>query len=307
MKQTKLPQNDPIGRIKQLSKQRGHPQAITQTFHKIQQEGIKYDDETYIIAQNAWIKLHCQNKTPIKALDLWNDMLQNAQIKEQLGNKEYYATMSTLLDTSYSQQALDVFYQMIKNGIKPDIKSYNLAVRIITKLKSLSKANEIYDMIQQEMPQYLDDSLLQNHFMNMYLKCGDMDKAQQIFKSLSNKQEGTTWNILINGMIDDNKSQDAIHLFHQMKTRNINPDQITYSMMAKAIWCVKSLEEANKLYEMIQNDENVNIYKEIPVCNALITMFGKCGDASMAEEIWNGLKEKCPKQINIKCLPFIKL
>eukprot|EP00483_Globobulimina_turgida_P013470 UN13494 len=87
----------------------------------------------------------------------------------------------------------------------------------------------------------------------------------------------------MNGMIEDNKYEEAIRLFNDM---TIHPNNFTYSCLAKAICKLKCLNEANKLYKMIQNDANMDIHKNIAVCNSLIRMFDRCGDIMQATEIF---------------------
>eukprot|EP01083_Nonionella_stella_P262126 891675_1 len=80
-----------------------------------------------------------------------------------------------------------------------------------------------------------------------------------------------------------------------MLKQNIKPDCFTYSSIAKAI--NESNDKANKVYEMIKNDENVDLFQNIVLCNSLIVMFGKCRNFDAAMEIWNTLREN--KKVNV--------
>ncbi len=132
----------------------------------------------------------------------------------------------------------------------------------------------------------------------MFLKCCDIINAQKIFQSMANKKNVDTWNILLNGMISDNKVDDAFILFDEMIKQNIKPDCFTYSSMAKAT--ENSKEKANRIYEMIKNDTNINLYQTTVLCNSLIIMFGKCGNISAAMDVWNILRAENRGKISIR-------
>eukprot|EP01084_Bolivina_argentea_P233694 393537_1 len=281
--------------IKRLAKQKCNPHQLLQVFDKIKQEGIEYDYKTYLIAQKALITVHCQNKSIKSAKKIWYDIINNDLCKDKLDIQDYYTIIGIFCKQFYTSTALEIFDHMMSKNIKCTPKLYNIVITAATKLKSSERANQIYELILTNDAKLVEnDNYIQNGLTGMFLSIGNVELAQKI--SRNSKRSITTFNILINGMIEDNKYNEAINLFYDMNKQNINPNSIAYSSVGKAIGHLGCLNEANKLFDMVQNDSNLDMYtyENIALCNCFITMFGKCGNISKAMEIFEYLlNNKC--------------
>eukprot|EP01083_Nonionella_stella_P039671 107887_1 len=193
-------------------------------------------------------------------------------------------------------------YRMV-DSIVPDKHNYLLSMITASHLKLPENAVKIHSILSQHNPELVEnDLLIQNGLIDMYLKCGELLRAQQVFGVMKNKKDIGTWNILINGLVRDHKIDDAFLLFEQLNKQNIQPDPFTYSSIMKGIKTNDELglKRANQIYEMVQKDTNIDLLKDIVLCNSLIIMFAKCGDIVAAMDIWNNLVSTCPNIINIR-------
>jgi len=67
---------------------------------------------------------------------------------------------------------------------------------------------------------------LNNTLINMYAKCGNLDKAKEIFSNLRKNNfsiDIITWNALINGYSQKGLVEDAINLFEEMLKKGLQP------------------------------------------------------------------------------------
>ena len=240
LKKTKSKEGTIKKKFRKLSKE-CETQQIVSEFERMSQNGIAIGSGAYLMAQKALIQHHCQNKHIRSAKHVWNELLSNDAYRDKLKHIDYHMVISSFLSNRYSRSALQVFYQMIANGIDPDAKLWNAAIKATSQIQSLTKANELHALIMDKEPQLLKkDEFIQNSLIDLFLKCNDMGKAKQIFEGIDNKQTTVTWNVLMNGMIESAHPEEALDLFDQMVQQGIKRDHFTFCCASKAISSLKS-------------------------------------------------------------------
>ena len=294
--------NDDLNeRIKMLTRKSFKTQQILDTFNELNEKDMLCDETSYIIAQKALIDRNCQRKRVRNAENVWNNLLNEKKYYSQITHFDYYHVMRMFSAYKYNQSVFQVFEHYVNANLKENVAIYILAMNAVSKLKCIEKADKIYNILSKRNQNAIDnDRQVQNSLIDMYLKCGNKNNAQKIFNSMKNKKDTVTWGILINGMINDNQPNEAIDWFYEMVKQNIKPNHATYSSITKEINDIKSSEKANEIYEMIQNDPNINLYDYIDLCTALISMLSKCGNnTEKSNAIFDYLLNNKPNELDI--------
>ncbi|KAL5550695.1 hypothetical protein UlMin_000871 [Ulmus minor] len=180
--------------------------------------------------------------------------------------------ISGYIDVGQCEEAISLFRRSIEMGFKPD--GYHL-VRVLsasTQSGDLSSAEWIDGYIRE-------NGLTKNIFVatslvDMYAKCGKMEKAHSVFDQMPEK---------------DIVSWKAIDLFFQMMKENIKPD--CYAMVGMFSACARlgALELGNWASSLMDKSEILSI----PVlCTALIDMYAKCGSMAQAWDAFKGMNDK---------------
>lgn len=79
------------------------------------------------------------------------------------------------------------------------------------------------------------DSKLVASILDMYCKCGCLDKAFEFFTSIPQKVISlSSWNIMIGGMAMHGQGAAAVNLFKEMERKRIIPDSITFVNLLNA-------------------------------------------------------------------------
>lgn len=296
--------NDLIKQLKQLAKSRAKPEELLNICKQIERDMLFMDETAFFIQQQALIKLHCQNKQYKKAMTRWFKLSHNPKYETSFKDSyyQYYHAMRSFLDAGYTSAVINVFKQMINNGVEPNHKCYNVLITAVSKMKCIESANNAYQIIQDKLSNWMDDRFIQNGLINMYLSCGDIEKAQELFNALpeSSKNSRDTWCVLLNGMIMNNKFEQAFELFDEMKKKDITINTYVYSIMTKAISRSKSIDRANALFDEIENDPNHSVYDDIAVCASFITMFSMIDNIDKAAEIWQYMYQNKHDLIDIR-------
>jgi pentatricopeptide repeat protein len=98
--------------------------------------------------------------------------------------------------------------------------------------------------------------LIQNSLISLYSKCGEMIAAQNIFYQMVNR-DVVTWNTMIHGYAFNSLGQNAIEVFENMKSAQIDPDEITFLGVLSACNHMSLLDEAKHFFSTMTHDYGI--------------------------------------------------
>ncbi len=136
----------------------------------------------------------------------WNTML-SCYVQQKLGNK-----------------AISLFQEMQAEGIKPDAVTYSTLLTAAADTYNLPFGKTIHQAVKSLLP---TQEVLGNALLNMYIKCGQMNFATELFTEMRQAKAPMnviTWTVMITGLIDHDKSTVALQYFNDMKkegTKNV--------------------------------------------------------------------------------------
>ncbi|KAH7290222.1 hypothetical protein KP509_30G037100 [Ceratopteris richardii] len=119
----------------------------------------------------------------------------------------------------------------------------------------------------------------------MYAKCGSLIMAEQVLKSLPNRNV-ITWTALVSGFALHGHGHDALRCFELMLHEGLSPDAVTFVGVLKACGNIKAAAKGERFHDEIirkglLRGNNV-------LLAALIDMYVKCGCLMKA---WDILEE----------------
>ena len=82
------------------------------------------------------------------------------------------------------------------------------------------------------------DIVLGNALMDMYCKCGALDKPNEVFEKLL-VRDVVSWNVLIIGYVQHRLGDEALKCFKQMKDESVYPNVVTYIGVLRACGIMK--------------------------------------------------------------------
>ncbi|GJN12197.1 hypothetical protein PR202_ga30454 [Eleusine coracana subsp. coracana] len=126
--------------------------------------------------------------------------------------------------------------------------------------------------------------------VSAYAKIGDLTSAKLLFDQMPVKNL-VSWNAMITGYNHNSRYDEALHTFQQMMLEGrFMPDEGTLVSVVSACGQLGSSEYSNWISSYISKR---NAYITVPLGNALIDMFAKCGDVGRAWFIFEKMKERC--------------
>ncbi|CAF3240268.1 unnamed protein product [Rotaria socialis] len=117
--------------------------------------------------------------------------------------------------------------------------------------------------------------------LQMFIKCGDISKAEELFNAIENKNL-FTFSTMMNGFILNKQEQRAIDLFFQIKKPSKAILRIFFNACAQ-LQTENALTVGKNVFDQLAIDSN----ESKDVLNMALNIFIKCGDLKSAECLFN--------------------
>ncbi|XP_030477737.2 pentatricopeptide repeat-containing protein At2g22410, mitochondrial isoform X1 [Cannabis sativa] len=216
-----------------------------------------------------------------------------------------------------ASEAIRLYQDMEANQVKADEVTMVGLVSSCAQLGDLNKGREFHRFI--EVNGLNLTAPLGNALMDMYVKCGDLASAEELFGGLVNKtivswttmivgyakfgffdiagellfempeKNVVPWNALITGFVQANRGKEALVLFHDMQARNIKPDEITMVGCLSACSQLGALDIGIWIHHYV---EKHLISSYVPFGTALVDMYAKCGNITKALQVFQNMPER---------------
>ncbi|KAL6190044.1 hypothetical protein ACLB2K_036445 [Fragaria x ananassa] len=113
---------------------------------------------------------------------------------------------------------------------------------------SLSVGRFIMDYVEEE--KLVLDAVLGTALVDMYAKCGFLDKALGIFESMENR-DVKSWTAMISGYGVHGEAGNALRLFYRMEEEGCRPNEVTFlavlsacshgGLLREGVWCFENM------------------------------------------------------------------
>ncbi|KNA19927.1 hypothetical protein SOVF_057040 [Spinacia oleracea] len=180
-----------------------------------------------------------------------------------------------------------LYKEMLKIGeCRPDNYTYPLVFKVCARLL-LNYTG--YGILGHVLKLGLDsDVFVHNGVIHMLVSCGHLEDARNVFDE-SCVRDLVTWNSLINGYVHCGKAREALNLYEEMREEGVRPDEVTMIGMVASCAQMEDLSRGLEFHRLIGD---CGLVMTVPLCNALMDMYVKCGDLNSAKEIFDNLRKK---------------
>ncbi|KAK8259877.1 hypothetical protein V6Z11_D13G085000 [Gossypium hirsutum] len=132
------------------------------------------------------------------------------------------------------------------------------------------------------------DAVIGTALVDMYAKCGVLNKAVDVFHRMESK-DVKSWTAMISGYGVHGFAQDAIRLFYQMEEEGFRPNEVTFLTVLSACSHGGLITEGTSCFEkMIQ----YGILPKVEHYGCIIDLFGRAGLLEEAHDLIKSLPIK---------------
>ncbi|GAB4849141.1 hypothetical protein Ancab_003949 [Ancistrocladus abbreviatus] len=196
-----------------------------------------------IVSWNSMIDGYAKCGEVNMALEIFQDMPEK--------NLVSWTTMiSCCVGASLNKEALTLFCEMQVNGIKPDNAALASTLSACAQLGALDQGSWIHAYIDKN--DVVVDSILGCVLIDMYAKCGDLEKAVEVFHKM--EEVGVAiWTVMILGFAIHGLGREALHYFQLMRKEGVKPNSITFTAVLTACSHAGLVNEGRSLFEKMES------------------------------------------------------
>uniref|UniRef100_A0A7N0T4W2 Pentatricopeptide repeat-containing protein n=1 Tax=Kalanchoe fedtschenkoi TaxID=63787 RepID=A0A7N0T4W2_KALFE len=117
----------------------------------------------------------------------------------------------------------------------------------------------------------------------------DLLSSAHLVTETSNILHPLPWNLLISGYVRNGMCDKAVSVYRQMAKRGIRPDNFTFPSVLKACGDLADLDFGREVHRAIYSS---GLEWSLYVHNALVAMYGRCGEVSASREVFDQMVER---------------
>ncbi|XP_068653956.1 pentatricopeptide repeat-containing protein At2g29760, chloroplastic-like [Aristolochia californica] len=164
------------------------------------------------------------------------------------------------MKTGQPKKALELFQIMEMDGVASDETTVVVALSACTSLSNFTFGKFMHQFIYRRNIKI--DVFVETALIDMYIKCGSMKEAVQIFFKMKNR-DVFTWTTVIMGLGTHGYGKDAVRLFLQMHTDGVEPNEATFVAVLTACsrsglinegrYCINQMIEVGQVVPKIEH------------------------------------------------------
>ncbi|KAM1272348.1 hypothetical protein ACFX2J_033046 [Malus domestica] len=265
---------------------------------------VKIGTESYVNLQNAFIHMYSNCGEIMAAQKLfnaaynldqisWNSMIsgylkcglvENARTLFDSMPEKDIVSWSAMI-SGYAQQdrfseTLALFQEMQLLGIRPDETTLVSVVSACTQLAALDLGQWIHAYIRKnglKINVFLGTTLI-----NMYMKCGCVENALEVFEGTSEKGV-SSWNALILGLAMNGLVEKSLETFSEMKKCGVAPNEITFIGVLGACRHMGLVNEGRRHFDSMVQEHKIE--RNVKHYGCMVDLLGRAGMLKEAEEL----------------------
>jgi pentatricopeptide repeat protein len=192
------------------------------------------------------------------------------------------AMISGLAQGSRPNEAIDLFNRMKEEGWRPNDVTVLGALSACSQLGASKQGEIVHGYIVDEKLE--KNVIVCNAVIDMYGKCGFVDKAYSVFNSMSCRKTLVTWNTMIMAFAMNGDGYKALDLLDKMSLDGMSPDAVSY--LAALCGCNHAglVDEGVRLFELMKVS---GVKLNVKHYGSVIDLLGRAGRLKEAYDIIN--------------------
>ncbi|KAK4722530.1 hypothetical protein R3W88_012763 [Solanum pinnatisectum] len=240
---------------------------------------IKHGFESDVFVQSSLISLYAQSGETLGS-ELVFDQMRVRNIVS------WTAMIAGYVQNGIPEKGLGVFLKMVDSGTLPNAITLVSVLPACARLDCLDLGMLIHGY-SIKLGVETDVSLV-NALVAFYGKCGLVDVAWSLFDQMK-EHSVVSWNAIIAAYEQNDVGSSPIKLFHRMLDQGVEFDYITVVTVISACARLGALGTGKWIHELVKSK---GLECNVPITNALIDMYAKCGSIESARDVFDRLPSR---------------
>jgi pentatricopeptide repeat protein len=232
------------------------------------------------VSWNVMITAYAKHGIMDKSIELFN---QNPK----RDNVSWNAVISGYVKCGSHKKAVEFFERMRQTGLRPDNVTILSLLTLCTCTGSLDLGQKLHDFLLESFPRNGLPIKLGNAIIDMYSKCGCIEKAIDVFESME-ESDISSWNSVICGLALHGHTSKALNLFEEMLKRKVKPDEITFVGVLASCSHGGMVNKGREYFNLMQYQYGIKPHIKHYGC--MVDMLGRAGFLKEAYHIIQEMK-----------------
>ncbi|KAK9058209.1 hypothetical protein SSX86_023049 [Deinandra increscens subsp. villosa] len=232
--------------------------------------------ECDIKASNILIDMYSKCCYLRTAREIFNKM-------ESRDSTSWNTLINGIIKASQYEEALETFRAM-KMEIKPDLLTYVAILSMCTQLKNLKLAKELH--CEAIKTGFNHSVMVRNALIDVYAKCGNMEDAINQFESMIDR-DIVSWNTIISACSHSEEYSLGFRMISQMRIEGILPNTTTILCVLPLCSILGAKRQGKEIHGCVLKS---GFESNVPISNALIEMYSKCGNLGNSLSVFEHMK-----------------
>ncbi|KAL9235412.1 hypothetical protein vseg_010171 [Gypsophila vaccaria] len=170
--------------------------------------------------------------------------------------------------------------------MRPSVQAYATQLQYCCRAKDLQKLLQYHALTIKLRISY--DDFIRAKLVSAYASCSQLSEAHLIFDRC-NRQSTFLYNTLIRGYASIQQFDVSLDVFRRMMFCRKDIDSNTLPAVLKSVGAVSGLRVGKRVhgYGLVRG-----FGSDLAHCNALISMYAKCGDMAYARKVFDEMPER---------------
>uniref|UniRef100_A0A2P2N290 Uncharacterized protein MANES_01G099800 n=1 Tax=Rhizophora mucronata TaxID=61149 RepID=A0A2P2N290_RHIMU len=188
--------------------------------------------------------------------------------------------ISGYAEKGLAREAMKLYTQMEASGLKLDEGAVISVLAACAESGLLGLGKMVHSSVERN--RFTINVNVSNALIDMYAKCGNVDKALSVFNVMP-KRDLVSWNCMLQGLAVHGHGKRALQLFSLMKQEGFKPDK--YTLVGVLCACTHSgfVDEGLQYFNNMERDYGV--IPEIEHYGCMIDLLGRGGHLKKAFEL----------------------
>ncbi|GAB2297110.1 hypothetical protein Dimus_031209 [Dionaea muscipula] len=217
-------------------------------------------------------------------------MLENAErLFRSMPEKDsisWTTMIAGLAQNQFDREAIDIVREMRLEGFALDEFAFGTALTACGGLSASNEGKQLHTYIIRSG--YQENVVVGSSLVDMYCKCKRIKYAETVFKRMTHKNI-VSWTAMVVGYGQNGFSEEAVETFREMQNNAIDPEEFTLASVISSCANLASLEEGSQFHGQALVTGLISF---TTVSNALITLYGKCGNVKDSHNLFDDMSIK---------------
>lgn len=173
---------------------------------------------------------------------------------------------------------------MTTEGLRPNSSTFSSLLQAFSAVEDPSIGGAIHTQVVKSG--FLNELHVQTSLLGMYSNSGDLDSAGCVFGDMV-QRDAVAWNSMIIGCMKNRRIEQGLRVYCKMMRAGSIPTQFTFSMTLNACSRLGDQSSGKIIHAQIIKS---NSPSDVPLQNALVSMYSSCGDPETAYSIFRTME-----------------